>query len=260
MTTLQAVLWDVDGTLAETERDGHRVAFNRAFEVCGLPWRWSEARYGELLSINGGRERLLRDMSRNPQAPVMYEERRMLAARVHQIKNRYYAELVAAGQIRLRPGVRALLDQCLASGLKLGVVTTTSRSNLEALLQAHLGVRWKHWFSATVCGEDVRSKKPDPEGYRRALEQLRLSPLACVAIEDSPGGATAARAADLPVIVTRSHYFADDTIDGAIAIGTSLGQRQGWRPLPTEPDRCGGIVLDDLRRWHSQMDIVAHIA
>ena len=105
MTPLQALLWDVDGTLAESERDGHRVAFNLAFEACGVPWRWDEARYGELLRITGGRERLLHDMQTQSDAPTMAAERAALAAAIHQRKNQFYAELVRGGGIPLREGV-----------------------------------------------------------------------------------------------------------------------------------------------------------
>ncbi|MFM2058487.1 MAG: CbbY, protein of unknown function linked to the Calvin-Benson-Bassham cycle, HAD-like hydrolase [Pseudomonadota bacterium] len=258
MATLQAVLWDVDGTMAETERDGHRVAFNLAFEACGLSWRWSEARYGELLSIAGGPERLMHDLGHHPDAPALLGERRALVARVHAIKNRFYAELVAAGQISLRPGVRALMEQCLAAGVRLGIATTTSRSNLDALLRAHLGGRWQKWFDATICAEDVTRKKPDPEVYVRALAALRLPALACIAIEDSPGGLAAARGADLPVVVTRSFYFEHAILDGAIAIGPGLYRRDGWRPaLPGATAEPCGVDLDDLLSWRTQMDTVS---
>src|SRR5574341_2082215 len=114
---LGAILWDVDGTLAETERDGHLVAFNRAFEALGLPWRWSEARYAELLRVAGGRERLLHDLREQPAAPLDAGNRLALAARAHALKNDYYAGIVAGGELPLRPGVRELFGDCERAGL-----------------------------------------------------------------------------------------------------------------------------------------------
>lgn len=258
MSALKALLWDVDGTLAETELDGHRVAFNQAFEAAGLDWRWDEARYLELLVVTGGRERLLADMARRTDAPAMPEEREALARRLHADKNRRYAAIVASGALALRPGVQALIAQAQARGLRQAIVTTTSRSNVEALLQARLGAGWPRLFAAVVCGEDVQRKKPDPEAYGLALRQLGLSPLQALAIEDSPGGVAAARAADVPVVVARSRCFERSTVEGAVAIGPGFGQREGWTP-PVAPG-AGPVTLDDLCRWHAEMDCISQVA
>lgn len=256
MSQLQALLWDVDGTMAETERDGHRIAFNRAFETFGLPWRWDEARYGELLSVSGGRERLLHDMAHRADAPSLAGERVALARALHTKKNALYADLVADTGVPLRPGVLELMREAREQGLRMAIATTTSRSNLQALLSRALGRGWADNFAAIVCGEDVQHKKPDPEVYVRALQQLRLGPLQTIAIEDSPGGAAAARTAGCPVVVTRSLYFAASPIDGAIAIGPGLHTRVGWRPaLPTAgPDRPIGLA--DLTDWFALHDTV----
>jgi len=257
MTTpeLQALLWDVDGTLAETERDGHRVAFNRAFEAMSLPWRWDEARYGELLRITGGRERLLADMAQRTDAPGHLGEREQLAAEVHAAKNRHYAEIVAAARLPMRPGVRELMDEAAAAGMRQAITTTTSRSNVDALLRVHLGADWEHRFAAVVCGEDVRHKKPDPEVFVQALRQMRLSPLQALALEDSPGGVTAARAAGVPVVVTRSVYFEDAPLEDAIAIGPGLHTRQGWQPALR--GASGRVTLDDLVAWRVGFESVS---
>lgn len=258
MADLKALLWDVDGTLAETERDGHRVAFNLAFEACGLPWRWDEARYGELLRITGGRERLLSDMAARSDAPVLAGEREALARTLHAKKNKFYADLVRGAQLPLRDGVLGLLQQCRSRGVMLGIATTTSRSNVEALLGVHLGEGWADWFQVMVCGEDVQVKKPDPEVYLLALDALRISPLEAVALEDSPGGVAAARAAGIPVVVTLSSYFSDATIEGAIAIGPGLHERAGWRPaLPWRSEAEAHVGVDDIQYWHAQMDSVS---
>lgn len=255
MTRLQALLWDVDGTLAETERDGHRVAFNLAFEALQLPWRWDEARYGELLTVTGGRERLLADMATRADAPGTASEREALSREVHALKNRHYADLVHAGSLPLRPGVQALLDAAQAAGLRQAITTTTSRSNVDALLGVHLGPHWRDRFAAVVCGEDVRNKKPDPEVFHAALQAMGLGPLEAVAFEDSPGGVAAACAAEVPVIVTRSVYFETTTLEGAIAIGPGLHRRDGWMPSLRGSD--GGVDLDDVLAWFEQMDTVS---
>ena len=253
---LQALLWDVDGTLAETERDGHRVAFNTAFAALGLAWHWDQGRYGRLLRVTGGRERLLAAMAEETDAPVLAGEREALARELHRRKNQAYAALVHEGAIPLRPGVRELLDEAGAKGLRQAIVTTTSRANVDALLGRHLGAGWQRRFVVVVCGEDVAAKKPDPEAHRRALAALRCPSVAALAIEDSWAGAMAARSADVPVLVTRSAYFHADPIEHAVAIGPGLHRRDGWQP------RLAGhagerITLDDLLDWHARMDLVS---
>lgn len=262
-TILQALLWDVDGTLAETERDGHRVAFNDAFASFGLPWRWSAEHYGALLRITGGRERLLADMQGRAEAPALPAEREAMARELHRRKNARYAELVRDGAIALREGVRELIDEAEAAGLRQGIVTTTSRGNADALLARAFCVDWPRRFAVVVCGEDVAAKKPDPEAYLRALGMLKIEPVQAVALEDSPGGVAAARAAEVPVLVTRSAYFPGDTVEGAIAIGPGLHQRQGWSPMlplsmpPGVAGPAGRVSLADILDWHARMEHVS---
>ena len=128
-----AILWDVDGTLAETERDGHRVAFNLAFEELGLPWRWSIDRYGELLRVAGGRERLLADLETQPAAPDDPADRETLATEVHTLKNTHYARLVSEHGISLRPGVMELFDECGRRGVPMGITTTMGAPKASAM-------------------------------------------------------------------------------------------------------------------------------
>lgn len=250
MTRLRAVLWDVDGTLAETERDGHRVAFNQAFEACGLAWRWDETSYGELLAVTGGRERLLHDMQRRADAPRTPGEREALARHLHEIKNRCYAERVERIGIPLRPGVRGLLEDIARRGGLNAIVTTTSRGNVDALLRWHLGASWAESFAAVVCGEDVLRKKPDPEAHLEALRRLGLDAAEVVAIEDAPAGASAARAAGCAVVITRSVYFSQAEVPDAAAIGPGIHSRAGWRPsLPDSQETAATVSFDDLERW-----------
>ncbi len=253
---LKALLWDVDGTLAETEFDGHLVAFNQAFAQLGLPWCWTEQRYGELLAITGGRERLLHDLRSQPWAPVDAGERTALAERVHALKNACYARIVADGLIALRPGVRELFDDCARSGIAMAIVTTTSRANVVALLDAQLGSGWPAGFAVVVCGEDVARKKPDPQAYRAALDALQLDAADTLAIEDAPAGVAAASAAGVPVVVTHSRFFPMAPAAGseaaplsaALAAGPSLGDAQGWQPALA--GHTGRIGLPQLRHWH----------
>jgi HAD superfamily hydrolase (TIGR01509 family) len=255
---IQALLWDVDGTLAETERDGHRVAFNRAFEALGLPWRWDVPRYGQLLAVTGGRERLLFDMRTRGDAPALDAERQQLARELHRLKNSYYAEQVARGVVPLRAGVAELIEEAAQRGLQQAITTTTSRDNVEALLGRHLGRGWRRGFAAVVCGEDVSAKKPDPEVYLLALHALGIGPLQALALEDSPGGLAAARAAHVPVVVTRSAYFAGEAVEGVVAVGPGLHTRDGWHPRPSGTATAGRVTLDDLAEWHARMDLVSH--
>ncbi|MEP6883739.1 MAG: HAD-IA family hydrolase [Gammaproteobacteria bacterium] len=246
---ISAMLWDVDGTLAETERDGHLQAFNLAFSSLGVPWRWSTERYGELLAVAGGRERLLHDMQSQSQAPADRREREALAERIHRLKNRLYADIVARGDLSLRPGVRELLQDCAQASVRVGIVTTTSRSNVEALLDMHLGPDWESTFAVVICAEDAPKKKPDPQAYLLALDALQVLPHETVAIEDAPAGVAAAQAAGVPVIVARSHYFNSVPCAGVLAAGPSLGRIEAWNP-PADP-RVSRIDLAQINRWHS---------
>ncbi|AKJ31754.1 HAD-IA family hydrolase [Caldimonas brevitalea] len=233
---LRCVIWDIDGTVAETERDGHRVAFNLAFASLGLPWRWDIEHYGGLLGVTGGYERLLFDMQARPDAPPTADEREGLARELHRRKNRYYTGEVLAGGMPLRPGVRELMDECAEQGVKLGIATTTGRANVDALLRGALGAGWRARFDAVVCAEEAPLKKPHPQVYRLALQQLECAPGDAVAVEDAPNGLAAAQAAGIPTLVTRSLYFRNGTFDAALAVCDDL----------TWPQR---VSLDLLRRW-----------
>ena len=253
----RALVWDVDGTLAETERDGHLVAFNQAFAATGLPWRWDDEHYGHLLGVTGGRERLLFDMASRADAPHTGAGRDALARMLHRLKNERYAELVNQGRIKLRPGVQALMDDCTHAGLPMAIATTTSRVNVHALLNAALGAEWQQRFVAIVCAEDAPRKKPDPQAYMLALAALGQQAGETLAIEDAPAGVIAARAAGLPVIVTRSRYFAHADVSQAQAVGPGLHTRQGWSPTPPDADQQSRIDLPTLQAWSPALRVAA---
>ncbi|MFM7267531.1 MAG: HAD-IA family hydrolase [Cyanobium sp.] len=196
---LQALLWDVDGTLAETERNGHLPAFNAAFTDLGLPWRWDPATYAALLRITGGRERMAAWLEQTTAAAV---DPALLDALVAS-KKHHYGERLRGGSIALRPGVARLLEEAAAIGLPQLIVTTSSRAAVVALLQGSLAPH-AHAFGGWISGDDVQRKKPDPEGYRMALARLGLAADHILVVEDSPQGLAAAVAAGLPTLVTLS--------------------------------------------------------
>jgi HAD superfamily hydrolase (TIGR01509 family) len=194
-----ALLWDVDGTLAETELHGHRLAFNRAFVDAGLPWQWDPATYVRLLAISGGHERLRHyALTVEGQEPDPERIRALQAA-----KQDHYRRLVQAGELGLRPGVARLMAAAAGAGLAQAIVTTSGRLAVEALLQQLLPEHLPQ-LDIRVCGEDVARKKPDPQAYRRALALLDLEPGQVVAIEDSPQGLAAAVGAGVTTLVTQS--------------------------------------------------------
>lgn len=219
---LRALLWDVDGTIAETEDDGHRVAFNLAFVEHGLPWSWDQARYGELLAIAGGVERLQHDLAGRPEAPVQRVAREALARQLHASKTAHYARIVSEGRIGSRPGVVRLMTEAAAAGLAQAIVTTTSRANVDALFPVLFGDDWRELFAAVVCAEDAPRKKPDPQAYAEALCRLGVGADETLAIEDSPNGLAATAALGIPCCVTRSVYFRAAEFPGAALVCASL--------------------------------------
>jgi HAD superfamily hydrolase (TIGR01509 family) len=215
---LRAVLFDVDGTLAETERDGHRVAFNRAFADAGLTWHWDETLYGELLAVTGGRERIAHYARQYAPDWLAAPDAELRIAQLHTSKNAAYEALVRFGAVTLRPGVAELLDAIEAAGVLLGIVTTTSRGNVKALITSTLGAAALNRFAVIVAGEDVARKKPDPEAYLLALQKLELPAHACIAVEDSRNGLRAALAANIRTVIVRSLYAWDEDFTGAVGV------------------------------------------
>ncbi|MEI8250358.1 MAG: HAD-IA family hydrolase [Synechococcus sp. ELA057] len=196
---LRALLWDVDGTLAETELDGHRQAFNRAFAEEGLPWQWDQATYRQLLAISGGRERMRSFLRR-------YEGEEPDPARLEQLQTRkqaHYGDLMRSGALPLRPGVARLIREAAAAGLTQAIVTTSGRTAVEALCQG-MEPDLRDAFDFWICGEDVSRKKPDPEAYLQAIERLGCHRRHILAMEDSGNGLRAATGANLACLVTLS--------------------------------------------------------
>jgi beta-phosphoglucomutase-like phosphatase (HAD superfamily) len=249
--TLQALVWDVDGTLAETEDEGHRIAFNRAFEEAGLPWRWDRSVYGELLRVTGGKERLLAWWRRIDAEAAAAPEATGMVRRLHDRKTAHYLALLRVGAISLRPGVRRLVDEAQRRGLRQAIATTTTPDNVTRLLEVTLGATGARVFEVIGAGDVVPHKKPAPDIFHWVLERLALPAHACLAIEDSAAGAQAARAAGLPVIVTRSRYTAADEIGEVLADLGDLGEPAAAAQGTAGGRRWSGVVdVDTLRGWH----------
>jgi len=220
MAGLRCLLWDVDGTLANTERDGHRVAFNLAFREAGIDREWDVATYGELLAVTGGKERIRFDYERRNLEPPSTDE----IARLHALKTGYYQQLLASGAIPLRSGVRRLLTEALDAGITLGIATTTTPGALDALIEHSLGSEWFKRFSVLAAGDIVPAKKPAPDIYLHAMEELGVDAGHCLALEDSGNGWRAARAAKLRCVVTINNYTHAHDFDGADLVVSELGE------------------------------------
>lgn len=215
-----ALIFDVDGTLAETE-ELHRQAFNHAFARYGLGWRWDRAVYKDLLRVTGGKERMRAYHARLGIAPPLSDAD---IAELHRIKTAHYTELIQTGCCPLRPGAMDLLAAAKTRGQRLAIATTTSHGNIDALLSQALGTRWAADFDAIVAGDDVRHKKPAPNVYLEILVRLKLDASDCLAIEDSANGLIAASRAGIPVLITRSMFFGDDDFGEAQCVLDDLSE------------------------------------
>jgi HAD superfamily hydrolase (TIGR01509 family) len=222
--TLHALLFDVDGTLADTERDGHRPAFNQAFQDAGLDWDWDVALYGKLLAVTGGKERMkyyIDHFRPDYKKPDNFDE---LVAELHKAKTRHYMALAAQGGIPMRPGVKRLLNEARAAGLRLAIATTTTPENVTALLEHSLGSGTPNWFEVIAAGDIVPAKKPAPDIYHYALEKMGLSPAECLAFEDSENGLRSSLGAGLKTLVTVNDYTLDHDFAGAAVVLSDLGE------------------------------------
>jgi HAD superfamily hydrolase (TIGR01509 family) len=219
----QALLFDVDGTLADTERDGHRLAFNRAFAEAGLDWVWDVPLYGDLLAVTGGKERIRHYVERyrpDYRPPADFET---LVGRLHAEKTRHFTALVGEAGIPLRPGVRRLLDEARRAGVRLAIATTTTQENVDALLQHAMAPDAAQWFEVIAAGDVVPAKKPAPDIYLYVLEQLGLPAGACIAFEDSENGLRSALAAGVTTVITVNDYTRAHDFRGAAVVLDHLG-------------------------------------
>lgn len=255
MASLVALMFDVDGTLADTERHGHRVAFNRAFSEAGLDWEWSEATYGELLAVAGGKERIRFYLERFNKAFRCDGDLDQLISDLHAAKTRHYISALTEGAVPLRIGVRRLLHEARSIGLRLAIATTTSPANVCALLANSLGDESPAWFDVIAAGDIVAAKKPAPDIYRYAMNELNLEPRHCMVLEDSENGVRSALGADLnSLLVTTNGYTRDHDFGGAAAVLDHLGDRDQPCRVSAGPEWLAPMVtVERLRRLHDRV-------
>jgi beta-phosphoglucomutase-like phosphatase (HAD superfamily) len=240
---LKALIFDVDGTLADTE-EAHRDAFNAAFHEAGFDWYWSEALYTGLLEVSGGKERIRHYWELvDPRGAAASDADATIDA-VHALKTRHYDRLAGEGRLALRPGILRLIREAQDARLAMAIATTTTPANVDALLRTPLGSDWRALFSAvcdagTSLGKKPAAKKPAPDVYHCALAALSLPAADCLAFEDSANGLLAARAAGIPTLVTPTAYTRGQCFDGALLILDDLGEAD----------------LAALRRWHAGTDM-----
>lgn len=219
--SIKAIIFDVDGTLADTE-DAHRVAFNKTFAENHLDWDWDLPLYDKLLRVTGGKERIkhyvesyLPDFNK----PDNYDD---FVKHLHKVKTRHYTAMLADGSIPLRPGIRKLIEDAGAAGIRLAIATTTSPENVAALLEIGLGKDWEKRFDSIGCGDIVPNKKPAPDIYHWVLNELRLDASDCIALEDTHNGLRAALGAGIRTYVTINAYTHTQDFTGAAAVFDDL--------------------------------------
>ena len=236
MGQIQALIFDVDGTLAETEKDGHRVAFNRAFTEAGLDWQWSVPLYGKLLEIAGGKERIahyIQEYQPNFQPPTPLDT---FIAQLHAAKSRHYQQILTEDALPLRPGVRRLIGEARSQGVRLAIASTAALPNVLALLEHSLEVDSPSWFEVIAAGDIVPAKKPAPDIYHYVLEQMNLHPQECIVFEDSHQGLQAASGAGLKTIITLNDYTKDQDFSESVLVLNHLG----------EPDRPFDVIVGSI--------------
>jgi HAD superfamily hydrolase (TIGR01509 family) len=217
---MKALIFDCDGVLVDTERDGHRVAFNRAFAAVGLEVEWDVGLYGELLKIAGGKERMTHYFNKNGWPKGQTAE--SLIPQLHKRKTAIFTELVASGSLPLRPGITRIVDEAHAAGVRLGVCTTSAADSVNGVLDL-MGAKRKAHFEVVLAGDVVAKKKPDPEIYNLAKERLGLEGRDCVVIEDSRNGLLSAVGAGMPCLITKSAYTQDEDFREAARVVPELG-------------------------------------
>lgn len=257
------MLLDVDGTVADTERYGHRPAYNRAFCKLGLMFRWGPRLYRKLLEQPGGCERLMHYVVHyrpdlGEQAAAFSADPQGWVARVHALKARYFQRYLRKGRVPLRPGVARLIREADAAGLHVALVSNASRASLRPVLRYGLGEELAERIDLVVSGEDVEHKKPAPDTYLLALSRLGLAPNECVALEDSAMGLRAAVAAGVPTVITTNANTEGEDFSAAVMVLDGCGEPD--QPVRTSrgPMSEPYLTLAQLRGFADSARPTAH--
>jgi HAD superfamily hydrolase (TIGR01509 family) len=225
MSKIKAIFFDQDGVIIDTERDGHRVAFNQTFKEFGYDFQWSVKKYHELLQVSGGKERMRHYLhTEGFGVPVKPEDEDELIKSMHKQKTQTFIGLIESGKLPLRPGVKRLMQEAMEAGLTLAVCTT---SNVKSAHAVAYQILKDIKFEFVLAGDMVSRKKPDPEIYNMALEKTGLKPEECIVIEDSRNGVLAAHAAGLNIVATTNIYTEKEDLSDADVIVTCLGDPDG---------------------------------
>lgn len=215
---LKALIFDCDGVLVDTEKDGHRVAFNRAFKAQGFNYEWSVEKYHELLQIAGGKERM-KHFFNETGWPKGVQDKDKFLKKMHKLKTDLFMEIIESGELLLRPGIARLVDEAIQEGIILAVCSTSNERAVTLIVEKLLGLERRKHFSVILAGDVVSKKKPDPEIYNLVLKTLNLKAKECVVVEDSCNGLLAAKAANMPCVVTTNGYTeSEDTSEGDLVV------------------------------------------
>jgi HAD superfamily hydrolase (TIGR01509 family) len=246
-TELRALIFDVDGTLADTE-EFHRRAFNATFAAADLHWWWNRGTYRDLLRVAGGRQRMRAFAERDDPATTQRADFEELLTALHAAKTRRYDASLREEPLALRPGIARLFDEAADAHLTLAIATTTTAANLDALLEPHFGRTWRERFAAVVSGTEIKRLKPEPDVYVETLRQLGLAAEECLAFEDSANGIQSAESAGLAVIATPTWYSLAESLPPAFVSLPHLGDPE--KPLPKGTPGAPYVDVARLRAWH----------
>jgi HAD superfamily hydrolase (TIGR01509 family) len=249
---LKAIFFDQDGVIIDTERDGHRVAFNQAFREFGFPFQWDVEEYHSLLQVGGGKERMKHYLhTQGFGVAVTPQAENDLIKELHLRKTALFIELIESGRLPLRPGVHRLMKEAVDHGLILGICTTSDEKAARTIVGKILA---DIPFSFILAGDVVKKKKPDPEIYRLALQKTGLAPRQCLVVEDSANGIRAAKSAGIPVLATSNSYTEREDLGAADMVVTCLGDFQGDKGIlrhgGQDLNYDGILTLNQLVAWH----------